>query len=121
MSGEKIASVREKMDRFKYQLDLQSRSLDSIMMMAQQKEEMLASIPSIKPIRSDRYNRNLENLSGFGYRIHPIHNVQKMHYGIDFNCKKGTPIQASGKGQGDLGRHERRLRPLCGDRSRLRF
>ena len=98
-SGNRIADVRVKMDRFKHQLDLQSRSLDSIMLLAQEKEEMLASIPSIKPIRRDLYARKIENLSGFGYRIHPIHKVQKMHYGIDFNCKRGTPIQATGKGK----------------------
>ena len=98
-SGERIASVREKMDRLRYQLDLQSRSLDSIMLMAERKEQMLASIPSIKPIRSDQYSRRIENLSGFGFRMHPIHKVQKMHYGIDFNCAKGTPIQATGRGK----------------------
>ncbi|NJC28147.1 M23 family metallopeptidase [Neolewinella antarctica] len=99
MAGGKLATMRTKMDRFKHQLDLQSRSLDSILLMAEQKEEMLAAIPSIKPIRRDLYSRNIENLSGFGFRLHPIHKVQKMHYGIDFNCKEGTPIQATGKGK----------------------
>ncbi len=98
-SGERMAQLREKVDQFKYQLDLQSRSLDSITIMAEQKEDMLASIPSIKPIRSDKYSRKIENLSGFGYRVHPIHKVKKMHYGIDFNCAKNTPIRASGKGK----------------------
>ncbi|MEM9260986.1 MAG: M23 family metallopeptidase [Bacteroidota bacterium] len=98
-SGDKMADLREEIDRFKYQLDLQSRSLDSITVMAEKKEERLASIPSIKPIRSDRYSRKIENLSGFGYRIHPVYKVKKFHYGIDFNCKKGTPIQATGKGK----------------------
>ncbi|MBC6993625.1 M23 family metallopeptidase [Neolewinella lacunae] len=108
-SGEHIATLKQELDRFKYQLDLQSRSLDSITVMATQKEEMLASIPSIKPIRSDRYNRHIDNLSGFGYRVHPVYKVKKMHYGIDFNCAKGTPIQASGKGKvvwaGDKGHY----------------
>ena len=99
LAGERIADLRTRFDRFKHQLDLQSRSLDSITLMATQKEEMLASIPSIKPIRKDRYSRKIENLSGFGYRIHPIYKVKKMHYGIDFNCAKGTPIQSSGKGK----------------------
>lgn len=98
-SGEHMAQLREKVDRFKHQLDLQSRSLDSITIMAERKEDMLASIPSIKPIRSDKYSRKIESLSGFGYRIHPIYKVKKMHYGIDFNCIKGTPVQASGKGK----------------------
>lgn len=98
-SGEQMAQLREKVDQFKYQLDLQSRSLDSITIMAEQKEDMLASIPSIKPIRSDKYSRKIENLSGFGYRVHPVYKVKKMHYGIDFNCAKNTPIQAAGKGK----------------------
>jgi len=98
-SGEQMAQLREKVDRFKHQLDLQSRSLDSITVMAERKEDMLASIPSIKPIRSDRYSRNIQNLSGFGYRVHPIYKVKKMHYGIDFNCAKNTPIRATGKGK----------------------
>ena len=67
--------------------------------MAEKKEDMLASVPSIKPIRKDKFNRKLENLSGFGYRIHPVHNIRKMHYGVDFNCRKGTKIQATGKGK----------------------
>ena len=98
-SGERMAQLREKVDQFKHQLDLQSRSLDSITIMAEQKEDMLASIPSIKPIRSDKFSRKIENLSGFGFRVHPIHKVKKMHYGIDFNCAKNTPIRASGKGK----------------------
>ncbi len=97
-SGEHMASLRQRVDQFRHQLDLQSRSLDEITGMAKDKEKMLASIPSIKPIRSDRYSRKIENLSGFGYRIHPILKVNKMHYGIDFNCAAGTPIQASGNG-----------------------
>lgn len=98
-SGEHIAQLRARLDEFKYRLDLQSRSLDSISTMALNKEDRLVSIPSIKPIRSDRYNRKIENLSGFGYRVHPVYGVKKMHTGIDFNCKEGTPIQASGKGK----------------------
>ena len=97
-SGEYMAELRGRVDRFRHQLDLQSRSLDDIAGMALEKEKMLAAIPSIKPIRRDRYGRKIENLSGFGMRIHPIHKVNKMHYGIDFNCAKGTPIQATGNG-----------------------
>lgn len=98
-SGEHMAELRAKVDRFRHQLDLQSRSLDDIAGMAIDKENMLASIPSIKPIRRDRFGRKIENLSGFGMRVHPIHKVSKMHYGIDFNCAKGTAIQATGNGK----------------------
>ncbi len=98
-SGEHIANLRARLDDLKHRLDLQSRSLDDVTTMIVNKEDRLASIPSIKPIRSDQFSRKIEKLSGFGMRLHPIHGVQKMHYGLDFNCRKGTPIQASGKGK----------------------
>lgn len=97
-SGDVMASLRQKTDRLKRQLDLQSRSLDSIIIKAEQKEDMLASIPSIKPVGGDR-TRSMNLLSGFGYRLHPIHKIRKMHNGIDFTAPKGTPIQATGNGR----------------------
>ena len=60
---------------------------------------MYAAIPSIKPIRSDKLKRRIKLLSGFGRRMHPVHKVVKMHYGIDFTAPKGTPIQATGNGK----------------------
>lgn len=97
-SGEYMAQVKEKLDRLRHQFDLQSRSLDTITMMASEKEKMLAAIPSIKPVRIDRTGRKLLNLSGFGHRIHPIFKTKRMHWGVDFNAPKNTPIQATGAG-----------------------
>jgi len=96
--GSEMADLRQQADRLRHQIDLHSRSLDEVTTEALLREDMLASIPSIKPIRDDQFNRKMENLSGFGFRVHPIHGVNKMHYGIDFNCRKGTEIQSSGKG-----------------------
>lgn len=97
-SGDLMASTQERLDRLKRQAVLQSRSLDTIMTMATEKEQMMASIPSIKPVRADKLNRSVQLLSGFGYRIHPIFKVPKMHAGIDFSSPQGTPIQATGAG-----------------------
>jgi murein DD-endopeptidase MepM/ murein hydrolase activator NlpD len=36
--------------------------------------------------------------SGFGYRIHPIFHVRKMHTGVDFDVDMGTPIKAAAAG-----------------------
>ena len=33
------------------------------------------------------------------WRFHPIFKRRRMHYGIDFTCPKGTPIQATGDGK----------------------
>ena len=98
-SGKMMTQLRRKADKLKRQMVTQSKSLDEIEKMAANKEKMLASIPSIKPIRSDKLNRKVQLLSGFGYRIHPIYKIRKMHAGIDFSAKTGTPIQATGDGK----------------------
>lgn len=98
-SGDDIIALKEKVDKLKMQMDIQSKSLDTIVNNAKSKEEMFASIPSIKPVRSDKLARELKLLSGFGYRIHPIYKVPKMHAGIDFTAPRGTPIQATGNGK----------------------
>ncbi len=98
-SGEILAAVRHNVDKLKRQMDLQSRSLDTIISMASEKEKMLAAIPSIKPVNSDKLPRSVKLLSGFGMRIHPIYKVPKMHYGIDFTAPHGTPIQSTGAGK----------------------
>jgi len=36
--------------------------------------------------------------SGFGYRVHPITGVRKLHNGLDFAAPAGTPIMAIGDG-----------------------
>ena len=83
----------------KTQLAIQSKSLDTIYNLAQDRETMFASIPSIKPVREDKLSRKVKYLSGYGMRLHPIHKVRKMHYGVDFTAKQGTPIQATGNGK----------------------
>ncbi|MEM9887796.1 MAG: M23 family metallopeptidase [Bacteroidota bacterium] len=98
-STETLINTLDKVEKLKWQLAVQSRSLDTILTKAQDKEEMLASIPSIKPVRSDKLARNIKLLSGFGMRLHPIHKVRKMHAGIDFTAPRGTPIQATGNGK----------------------
>lgn len=98
-SGDLLANTMARVDRLKRQLSLQSESLDTIISMAQDREQMLASIPSIKPVRSDKLARSIKLLSGFGYRIHPIHKVRKMHAGIDFTAPTGTAIQTTGDGK----------------------
>ena len=57
---------------------------------------MLAAIPAIQPVA----NKDLKRLaSGYGYRIHPIYKVRKMHWGIDFSAPTGTAIYATGDGK----------------------
>ena len=39
-----------------------------------------------------------ESSSGFGYRIHPIQNTLRFHYGTDFAADEGTPVLAFADG-----------------------
>lgn len=97
-SGQAIRSTLEKMDALGLQLSLQSKSLDTIQQLANSQQQMLASIPSIKPVREDKLQKSMNVLSGFGYRIHPVYKVKKFHQGVDFPARIGTAIQATGDG-----------------------
>jgi len=98
-SGELLKSALTKADKLKRKILLQRTSLDSIYDLAKIREVKLASIPSIKPIQEDKLKRKIRYLSGFGWRMHPIHKVKKFHNGIDFTAPAGTPIQATGDGR----------------------
>lgn len=93
-----IAGSLERIDMLSRQLTLQSRSLDTIQQLANNQQNMLASMPSVKPVREDKLQKSIGTLSGFGYRIHPVYKVKKFHAGLDFPARVGTAIQASGDG-----------------------
>lgn len=95
---ENIRQVVEKVDLLSRQLALESKSLDTIQELANNQQEMLASIPSIKPVREDKLQKSMNVLSGFGNRIHPVYKVRKFHAGVDFPARVGTAIQATGDG-----------------------
>ncbi len=97
-SGQVVQEVQNKLDRLERQLVIHSRSLEKIEELSEDRENMLASIPSIKPIRMDNLHRSMNLLSGFGMRLHPVHKVWRMHSGIDFTAPRGTPIYATGNG-----------------------
>ncbi len=75
---------------------IQSKSYDDVLKMALNKEEMLASLPAIQPVTNTDLKRTA---SGWGYRLHPIYKVSKMHYGMDFTAPVGTPVYATGNGK----------------------
>jgi murein DD-endopeptidase MepM/ murein hydrolase activator NlpD len=94
-----IVSNYDRIDRLKRQMYIQTRSYDEVIQSALNKADMLAAMPAIQPIT----NKGLSRLaSGFGYRIHPIYKVKKMHWGIDFSAPRGTPIYATGDGKVSL-------------------
>ena len=90
-----VTNTTKRIDVLRKQLAIQSKSLDDILKMAQSKDKLLAAIPAIQPVR----NENLKSMvSGFGYRTDPFTKARKMHEGMDFTAKTGTPIYATGDG-----------------------
>ncbi len=95
-NSELIIRTSEKIDKISKQLYIQSKSFDEIVELAKDKESMLAAIPAIQPVS----NKDLSRMaSGYGYRIHPIYKTRRLHAGMDFSAKTGTPIYATGDGK----------------------
>ncbi len=94
-NSEMIIDVSKKMDILSKQLYIQSKSLDEIINLAEDKEKLLASIPAIQPVNNEDLTRMA---SGYGWRSDPFTKARKMHKGMDFTAPTGTPIYASGNG-----------------------
>jgi murein DD-endopeptidase MepM/ murein hydrolase activator NlpD len=94
-NSELIISTAERIDILTKQTVVQSRSLDEIERLAENKAELIEAIPTIQPVKNEDLTRVA---SGFGYRIDPFTKIRKKHYGMDFTAKKGTPVYATGNG-----------------------
>jgi murein DD-endopeptidase MepM/ murein hydrolase activator NlpD len=90
-----VSNTTKRVDILTKELAIQSKSLDYILKLAKEKNKLLSAIPAIQPVR----NENLKRMaSGFGYRTDPFTKARKMHEGMDFTAKIGTPVFATGDG-----------------------
>ena len=94
-NSEMIIESQKQIDKLTKQIAVQSISLDEIKELAEQKEELLSTIPAIQPIQNSDLKRMA---SGYGWRSDPFTKARKFHYGMDFSAATGTPIYASGNG-----------------------
>ncbi len=95
-NSEIIIASTQKIDLLTKEIEVQSRSLDEIEALAKEKIKLLEAIPAIQPVQ----NKDLKRVaSGYGMRMHPILKRRKMHNGMDFTAKTGTPIYATGNGK----------------------
>jgi murein DD-endopeptidase MepM/ murein hydrolase activator NlpD len=94
-----IIEVHEQIDQLRRKIYIESKSQDEVVQLAEKKEKLYAAIPAIQPIS----NKQLVAIaSGFGFRIHPVYKLRKMHTGIDFAATIGTPIYATADGKIDV-------------------
>ena len=105
-----VIETATRLDKIRKKVYVQSKSFDDLIKLAENKEEMLKSVPAIIPISNKDLTRTA---SGFGWRIHPYYKISKFHYGMDFTAPAGTDVYATGNGivvdvsssQRGLGKH----------------
>jgi hypothetical protein len=105
-----VIETANRLDKIRKKVYVQSKSFDDLIKLAENKEDMLKSIPAIIPISNKDLTRTA---SGYGWRIHPYYRISKFHYGMDFTAPLGTDVYATGSGtvvevnsaQRGLGKH----------------
>ena len=90
-----IINTSKKIDILTKQIVVQSKSLDEIAILAEEKEKLLKAIPTIQPVKNEDLTRMA---SGYGYRSDPFTKARKFHKGMDFTAPRGTPVYATGNG-----------------------
>ncbi|HKL37807.1 MAG TPA: M23 family metallopeptidase, partial [Bacteroidales bacterium] len=91
-----VIKTAQRLDKLSKQLYIQSKSYDEIINKSENKEEMLARLPAIQPVANKDLTRTA---SGYGWRIHPIYKIKKLHEGMDFTASTGTEVYATGDGR----------------------
>ncbi len=94
-SSDILITTNKRLDMLLSDMAVQNYSLRELEQISEEKEVFLKAVPSIIPIRN---NEILRFSSGFGYRKDPFTHQRKMHRGVDFTVKQGTPIYATGNG-----------------------
>ncbi|MEJ6491768.1 MAG: M23 family metallopeptidase [Flavobacteriales bacterium] len=90
-----LIKTAESLDAAEKRLNAQRLSFKELLILARDKEKVLASIPAIQPVRNDDLKRMA---SGYGWRIDPIYKTSRMHTGMDFTAANGTEVFATGDG-----------------------
>lgn len=86
-----LKKTARKLDKIERQVRLQRASYRELYDMANERRQRLRQLPAIRPA-------NGPIISDYGMRKHPILKVRKMHSGIDFLLKMGTPVVATANG-----------------------
>jgi murein DD-endopeptidase MepM/ murein hydrolase activator NlpD len=86
-----LKKTAKKLDKLERQVSLQGASYEELAEVAENRSKRLVQLPAIRPT-------NGPIVSGYGMRQHPILKVRKMHAGVDFLVRRGTPVMATGNG-----------------------
>lgn len=102
-----VAQRESQLNRIENNLALYEKQYEELLAQSRAIEERIRQLQST-PAGQQRYAKKYTGslglpvagriTSGFGYRIHPILHVRKLHTGVDIAAPTGTPIAASGPG-----------------------
>ncbi|MFW6219953.1 MAG: M23 family metallopeptidase [bacterium] len=90
-----IINIGDKLTTIERSLENKNYKFRKLIINISHNNNRLKHIPAIQPLSNNDLRRTS---SGFGYRIHPIYHVRKLHKGMDFVAPEGTPIYATGDG-----------------------
>lgn len=96
--------THRKLNKLERKITNQYYDLEHLQEISIERQDYLKSVPAIQPISNSDLRRTA---SGWGWRIHPIYNIRKFHYGLDFTAKQGTPIYATGNSKVYYARYNR--------------
>jgi len=86
-----VNSMNRSLDRLKTEVSIQERSFQELVEYLEDQKSLLASTPSIWPVKGWL-------TSTFGYRSSPFTGRREMHKGLDIATRSGTPIIAPADG-----------------------
>jgi murein DD-endopeptidase MepM/ murein hydrolase activator NlpD len=84
----------QKLDKLERQIRLQKASYRQLAETTVHRDRRLQQVPAIRPADG-------RIVSGYGMRNHPVLDRPKMHEGVDFPVRPGTPVVATGGGTVD--------------------
>jgi len=93
--SELLINTARTLDIISKQLYVQSTSYDEVVTLIKDKEKMLASIPSLRPVAL----KYIVAVCSFGMRVQPMLKIYRMHEGVDLCSAEGTPVIAAGDGK----------------------
>jgi murein DD-endopeptidase MepM/ murein hydrolase activator NlpD len=90
-ASEMLRWTASRLDNLERRLSIQQLSFDEVKSFYNENKERMRHMPAIRPVAGIL-------LSGYGMRVHPVLNYQRMHHGADFRADVGTEVFSTGDG-----------------------
>ncbi len=86
-----LKEAEKRLNLLEHKIKMQESSYNELFKEVSRNQDRLKQLPAVLPVPG-------RIVSTFGMRMHPILKIRKMHYGLDFQARLGTPVYATGDG-----------------------